>query len=210
MKISQGNVGILVLGMVWGAILTVAGMMLWKQTQPAPILIMPPEPTATAIPTPTPGPMRVFVNGAVAAAGVYTLPAGSLVEQAIVAAGGFSEDANTAVINLAQPLSEGSQVYVPTLTELAATPTAVIGGPAGKGTAVDVDPAVSGDLIDINEAGIAELDSLPGIGPSTAEKIIEYRNNNGLFQTIEEIMNVPGIGEAKFGQIKDLITVRGN
>jgi competence protein ComEA len=78
------------------------------------------------------------------------------------------------------------------------------------GTAVQLSASSSDGLIDINQADVAELDSLPGIGPSTAEKIIAYRSSVGLFKTIEEIMNVPGIGEAKFGQIKELITVSGN
>jgi len=146
----------------------------------------------------------------VAVPAVYTLPPGSIVEQAVVAAGGFSADANQEVVNLAQPLFDGAQVYVPTLVEVNATPTAVVSQALPqKGTAVP-DSSISSDgLIDINQAGMAELDSLPGIGPSTAEKIIEYRNSAGLFTTIEEIMNVPGIGEAKFNQIKDLITVGG-
>ena len=210
MKITQSSLGYIVFGGFVGAMLTFLGMGLLRQTQPAPIEIIPPAPTPTAEPTMTPGPIRVYVNGAVAASAVYVLPPGSIVEDAIVAAGGFGAEANTAVMNLAQPLFDGAQVYVPTLVELAATPTAVVSEQAGGKTAVAPNTAPADDLIDINQAGLAELDSLPGIGPSTAEKIIAYRNSSGLFQTIEEIMNVPGIGEAKFGQIKDLITVGEN
>jgi len=210
MKVSQSNVGYIIFGLIIGLVLTILGMVLLRQTQPAPIEILPPAPTATAEPTATPSPIRVYVNGAVAVPAVYTLPPGSIVEQAVVAAGGFSADANQEVVNLAQPLFDGAQVYVPTLVEVNATPTAVVSQALPqKGTAVP-DSSISSDgLIDINQAGMAELDSLPGIGPSTAEKIIEYRNSAGLFTTIEEIMNVPGIGEAKFNQIKDLITVGG-
>lgn len=210
MRITQSSLGYIVFGLLVGAMLTFLGMGLLRQTQPAPIEIIPPAPTPTAEPTMTPGPIRVYVNGAVVASAVYVLPPGSIVEAAIAAAGGFGAEANTAVINLAQPLFDGAQVYVPTLAELAATPTAVVSRQTEGETAVSPNTASSDGLIDINQAGLAELDSLPGIGPSTAEKIIAYRNSTGLFQTIEEIMNVPGIGEAKFGQIKDLITVGEN
>ncbi len=210
MRVTQSNVSYILVGLIAGSILTFLGVGLMRQTQPAPLEIIPPAPTATAEPTATPGPIRVYVNGAVASAAVYTLPPGSLVEQAIAAAGGFSADANTAVVNLAQPLFDGAQVYVPTLVELAATPTAVLSQAApGGDTAVPGSTSSPDGLININQAGLAELDALPGIGPSTAEKIIAYRNSVGLFATIEEIMNVPGIGEAKFDQIKELITVGG-
>jgi competence protein ComEA len=206
-KISQSNVGLLLLGLILGAIVTLGGMTLFQRTQPAPIVIVPPEPTSTPAPTATPGPIQVYVNGAVAVAAVYTLPPDSTVEQAIEAAGGFAVEANTAVVNLAQPLFHGAQVYVPTMSELAATPTAVVSVAPRGGTAVTILDESAAGLININQAGVAELDALPGIGPSTAEKIIEYRNSAGQFTTIEEIMNVPGIGEAKFEQIKALITV---
>lgn len=210
MKITQSSLGYIVLGLIMGVALTLLGVGLMRQTQPAPIEIIAPAPLATPEPTATPGPIRVFVNGAVVAAAVYLLPPDSAVEQAIAAAGGFAPEANTAVINLAQPLFDGAQVYVPTMSELAATPTAVVSALSRGGTAVQLSASSSDGLIDINQAGVAELDSLPGIGPSTAEKIIAYRSSVGLFKTIEEIMNVPGIGEAKFGQIKELITVSGN
>ncbi|MBK6325558.1 MAG: helix-hairpin-helix domain-containing protein [Chloroflexi bacterium] len=210
MKITQSSLGYIVLGLILGVALTLLGVGLMRQTQPAPIEIIAPAPLATPEPTATPGPIRVFVNGAVVAAAVYLLPPDSAVEQAIAAAGGFAPEANTAVINLAQPLFDGAQVYVPTMSELAATPTAVVSALSRGGTAVQLSASSSDGLIDINQADVAELDSLPGIGPSTAEKIIAYRSSVGLFKTIEEIMNVPGIGEAKFGQIKELITVSGN
>jgi competence protein ComEA len=206
-KIGQNNVGVLVLGMALGGILVFLGLGLLKQTQPKPIIITPPEPTATPLPTATPGPIQVYVNGAVVVSDVFTLPPGSAIEQAIEAAGGFAAGANTAVINLAQPLFHGAQVYVPTVVELAATPTAVLSAPVlGQGSG---GGNTTGGLININQATVAELDTLPGIGPSTAASIIEYRTNSGLFTTIEDIMNVPGIGESKFEQIKELITVGG-
>lgn len=207
MKFSQNNVGTLLLGLVIGVVLTIGGMALLQRTQPAPIVIVPPEPTPTLAPTVTPGPIQVYVNGAVAETAVYTLPPHSTIQDAIGAAGGFTNQANQDVVNLAQPLFDGAQVYVPTLVELAATPTAVLSAPPA---AQAVSAAGGGGLIDINQANTAELDTLPGIGLSTAESIIDYRTNVGRFTTIEEIMNVPGIGEAKFNQIKELITTGSN
>jgi competence protein ComEA len=139
---------------------------------------------------------------------VYELPPDSRVGDAIEAAGGWTAEANTAVINLAQPLLDGMQIYVPSHDEVTAVPVPVVAGPAtatqpGSDTAV----TVAGGLVNINTAGLEELDALPGIGPSTAQKILDYRDESGRFNTIEELMNVSGIGEAKFNSVKDLITV---
>jgi len=198
----------LVIGFCLGVIAGVVAMVLGKQTKPTPIVIVPPEPTQTPAPTVTPGPIHVYVNGQVAHPAVYELPPGSDVEQAIAAAGGFKVDANTAVVNLALPLTNGAQVYVPALAEEAATPEAVVTLPDQTGTSGEVaGQSASGDLININTATAEELDTLPGIGPSTAQKILDYRDENGPFAAIEDIMRVSGIGEAKFNKIKDLITI---
>jgi competence protein ComEA len=210
-KLDQNNIGWVVAAFVMGIVLTIVGMTLFKQTQPAPIVILPPEPTATAVPTETPGPVQVFVNGAVIQEAVYTLPTGSLAQDAIEAAGGFADDANVAVVNLAQPMFNGAQVYVPFNAENNATPTAVIftESAANNGLSKQASPSADG-LVNINSADVALLETLPGIGASTAEKIIAYRDENGRFTTIEEIMDVPGIGQGKFDQLQALITVDGN
>ncbi|WP_420641753.1 helix-hairpin-helix domain-containing protein [Candidatus Leptofilum sp.] len=199
---------VLFVGIIVGAgSVTLAG-----RVQPAPIVIQPPQPTAAPGPTSTPGPLRIFVNGAVAAPAVYELPHDGIVQDAIARAGGFIAEADTAVINLAHPLQEGMQIYVPTLAETAAQPP-IISEPLVRSEGVDLDgggeTAVTneGGLVDINEAGVAALDTLPGIGPSTAEKIVEYRETNGPFVSIDEIMSVSGIGPAKFEQIQPFITV---
>lgn len=197
----------LVVGVFIGVIMGVGGMTLRKQVQPAPIVIVPPEPTATPEPTSTPGPIRVFVNGQVAEPAVYELPPGSLVEAAIEAAGGFAAGADTAVVNLAQPLSDGVQVYVPSEEENVPAPLAVVSKPNTSSATTSTESSAAVGLININTATIEELDSLPGVGPSTAQKIIEYRESNGSFAAIENIMDVTGIGEAKFEKIKDQITV---
>jgi competence protein ComEA len=155
----------------------------------------------------TPGLLRVFVNGAVRQTAVYELPPNSLVQQAIDAAGGFADEANTAVINLAQPLSDGLQIYVPTQGEEL---PAVVSMPAAAPTTSAANPTGSSNasgVININTATKDDLETLPGIGPSTAQNILDHRDANGPFQTIENIMDVSGIGEGRFNQIKELITV---
>ncbi len=187
---------------------TLAALTLMQRTQPAPIKIVPPEPTPTPEPTATPGPIKVFVNGAVMIENTYTLPPDSRVEAAIEAAGGFAPEANRTVINLAQPLNDGMQVYVPTLTEEPGEPPPIVVAPRSGGNDIILDTATTNDgIININTADAIALESLPGVGPSTAEKILEYREANGSFATIEDIMQVPGIGEGKFAEMQSFITV---
>jgi competence protein ComEA len=205
MKLEQNNVGWVIAAFIFGAVLAVGGMTLAKRTSPAPIVITPPAPTATPPPTATPGPVQVFVNGAVAMEGVYALPADGLVEDAIEAAGGFTEEANVAVVNLAQPLSNGAQIYVPLLAEDGNTPTAVLITNSAPGNGRDAQAPST--IVNINTADAAQLETLPGVGPSTAEKIITYRNENGPFAALEDIMNVPGIGQGKFDEFKELISL---
>ncbi|MBN2547742.1 MAG: ComEA family DNA-binding protein [Anaerolineales bacterium] len=152
-------------------------------------------------PPPTPEPMIVHVAGAVAQPGVYSLAPGSRVEDAIRAAGGFSADANSSALNLAALVQDGERVMAPTLP-----PAITAGAPAVRsGTAEPLLEA--GQLININTASQTELESLPGIGPVTAQQIIAYREANGPFAQIEDLMDVPGIGEKTFEKIRDLITV---
>jgi competence protein ComEA len=105
------------------------------------------------------------------------------------------------------------QIYVPTVDETADQPQAVINSPAVRTTGIELDVAgetavaTDSEIVNINTADVAQLDTLPGIGPSTAEKIVEYRDANGPFATIDEIMSVSGIGPAKFEQIESFITV---
>jgi competence protein ComEA len=147
------------------------------------------------LPPPTPAPITVYVSGKVNQEGLYSLPMGSRINDAIQAAGGFSADANSRVINLAGILVDGEQIDVPGVISTAAT------GSASRSVTL-----VSG-LVDINTASIEQLDTLPNVGSKTAQDIIDYRSANGPFGSIEEIMDVPGIGQAKFDEMKDLITV---
>lgn len=158
------------------------------------------EPVALQ-PAPTDSPLVVHVIGAVPRPGVYELPKGSRVRDAIQAAGGLLADAAASSVNLAAPVSDGQQLDIP-FGDGASIESSSEGDESSA-----TQPAIEGDLVNINEASLEELDSLPGIGPTTAQKIIDYRTANGPFQTIEDIMNVSGIGPATFEELKDLITV---
>lgn len=169
-----------------------------------------PEPSAMVITTPTPKPtptvatLVVDVRGAVSNPGVYTLPAGSRVQDALARAGDVLTNADMRTLNLARKLNDGEQIYVPTQGEATLIPppsssrsnparTSTVSAPAGK--------------ININTATLAELETLPGIGATIAQRIIDYRSQNGNFQKIDDLKKVRGIGDALFAQIKDLITV---
>ena len=147
------------------------------------------------LPAPTPAPITVYVSGSVNQVGLYALPFGSRVNDAIQAAGGFSGEADSGAINLAAILQDGEQVNVPEIM-----PTQVGGGAlrALPGTNL---------LVDINTASLEQLDTLPQIGPITAQSIIDYRMANGPFKTVENLLEVDGIGQVTFDKIKGLITV---
>ena len=140
--------------------------------------------------------MYVHVSGAVQEPGLYELPEGSRIAAAVEAAGGFSEDAATDGVNLARVLFDGEQIVVPTIEEAAA-------GSTSEGSST----TSSSSLVNINTASASELDTLPGIGPATAEKIIADREANGPFTTIEDLKRVSGIGDKKYENLADLICV---
>jgi competence protein ComEA len=196
-----------IISLAAGVILTIGVLSLRNRETAAPIKIVPPQPTATDLPTITPSPIQVFVSGEVLVPDVYALAPGSRIKQLVEAAGGFTDKANTAVVNLAQPLTDGVHVHIPAEGELASTPQSVLSDPAAVRSSVESDLGTGGALININTAGLIELDILPGIGPATAQKILDYRSANGSFTDIETIMDVPGIGQVKFDQIKALITI---
>ena len=142
----------------------------------------------------------IDIKGAVQHPGVYEMRTGDRVSQAIEKAGGTSEQADEAQVNLAEILQDGTVVYIPKKGEETAVQQ-------GGGGSVQSDGG-KGALVNINTATLEELQGISGVGPSKAEAIIAYREENGRFQTIEDITKVSGIGEKSFEKIKSSITVK--
>jgi competence protein ComEA len=155
------------------------------------------QPIALVLP-PTDAPLTVHVSGQVNQPGVYQLPIGSRVQDAIRQAGGFSAQADPQSVNLAAILVDGTKIIILPLPQAAA----ISAQPTGT-------PAVSiYKPLDINTATAEMLDALPGIGPTKAQEIVSYRETHGAFTSLEELLNIPGIGPAIFDQIKPYLTVQ--
>lgn len=140
--------------------------------------------------------MEIYVHvcGAVQRPGVVVLPAGSRCNDALEAAGGLCEGAAEDAVNLAEPVTDGMKLYFPTLQEYEAR--------------VEAETAVRDGLVDINRADVEQLCTLPGIGEAKARAIVTYRQEHGAFGEKEEIMQVPGIKESAYSQMKDFIKVK--
>ena len=165
----------------------------------------------------------VHISGAVNIEGIVELETGSRIANAIEKAGGVKENADMTDINLAYPLEDGMKIHIPTKEETEANKnnenmidesyvTSSSGGVSSKedtnSTQGSSKSTTSNEKVNINTATQEELDTLPGIGPSIASKIIDYREQNGKFNSIEEIKEVSGIGDAKYEKIKDSITIK--
>lgn len=134
----------------------------------------------------------VHILGQVARPGLYALPDGARAVDAVAAAGGFTPAADAGGVNLARFVSDGEQIVVPAI------------GEAVPGAA----PGVGGDgRVNLNTADAAALDTLPGVGPATAQKILAWREQHGRFEAVEDLLAVGGIGEAKLDALRDLVTV---
>ena len=170
----------------------IAVVLLLLATRPEPvrITILPSAPTATAGPTPTAAPITVYVTGAVAQPEtLLSLPAGSRIQDALDAVGGTLPDADLSRVNLAARLRDGDQIHVPALAEPEpALPTAQDGG-----------------LVNVNAATLEALQTLPGIGPVTAQAILDYRDANGPFADLPALDNVAGIGPATLEEIAPFV-----
>jgi competence protein ComEA len=192
------------------------GLFFWLQRPvAAPLEITPPQATLAPVITPSAQPplgsaqppfgtaalLRVYVTGAVAHPDVYRLPPGSIVKDAIQAAGGASGEADLSRVNLAQELRDQQQVVVPRAGETAVPPPAGSESPSRSGGTL---PAAK---VNINTAAADELDTLPGIGAEMARRIIDYRAANGPFKSVEDIQRVTGIGDSTYQKLKDRITV---
>lgn len=152
----------------------------------------------------------VHVTGAVKNPGIVKLKEGSRIEDAIEAAGGLTENADISDVNLAYILEDGIKLRIPSTSDETITNTDILIENNGENIIEETNTSTnnSNGSININKATEAELDTLPGIGPSLASKIVEYREQNGKFSSIEEIKNVSGIGDSKYESIKDFICVK--
>ena len=153
----------------------------------------------------------IHITGSVKNPGIVKLKEGSRIEDAIEAAGGLTENADITKVNLAYVVEDGTKIKIPSASEEDIGDEDIIDSKSGDNIIIEentVSSSNSTQTININKATEKEFETLPGIGPSLASKIIEYRNQNGKFGSIEDIKNVNGIGDSKYEKIKDLITVK--
>jgi competence protein ComEA len=150
-----------------------------------------PAPVAAAKPA-APALVVVDVVGAVRRAGLYRLPQGSRIADAVARAGGATRKADLALVNLAAPVADGTQIVVP-----ARTPPAAGGGSSA--------PSAPTGPVHLNTATLEDLDALPGVGPVTAQKILDYRQQHGAFASVDELDAIPGIGPKRLDQLRDLV-----
>lgn len=181
--------------------------MLWVVGRPQPV---PPPDAAESGPgvDVQADPLVVAVTGHVASPGLHELPGGARVADALEAAGGPLEGAQLDTVNLARPLSDGEQLIVPGPAP-PGPDTGDGGGPPAEGEAAGTGPSARrpDGTLDLNLATAGDLEELPGVGPVLAQRIVEHREANGPFTTIDDLRAVTGIGEKKFAAVADLVSV---
>jgi competence protein ComEA len=210
-----GRTGALALAAVAAVAAVVAAIGVWADRPvPEPVPALPlvagaPAPPSLpgvlpAAPPPDAGPIVVSVSGRVHRPGLVRLAPGSRVGDAVDAAGGATPDADLTGLNLAARIADGEQVVVGV-----PTPVTPPGGGAGAAPAAGGGGAggAPGGRVDLNTATLEQLDQLPGVGPVTAQRILEWRNQNGRFGAVDQLQEVSGIGEARFATLRDLVTV---
>jgi len=204
--------------------LAALGLAVWWLRDPrASAVVVVPPPTRAPGPTATPVKVHVYVSGAVLRPGLVVLSEEARAADAVGAAGGFQPDADRVAVNLAAPLQDGWQLHVPATTDGGGpdqrSPPGAGAGPAGSvgpltglgagGAGADSGgPGAGAGRVNVNTAGAAELETLPGIGPALAERIVAHRAAQGPFASVDDLLAVSGIGEKTLARLRDLVTVR--
>jgi competence protein ComEA len=184
-----GRRGVRVLAVVAVVVLLVAGYLAWRsRPHPEPVPVASSAPSAASTPA---GPVVVAVQGRVARPGLYRLPSGARVADALDAAGGALPGVDLSYVNLARKVADGELILI-----------GVSAPPAPPGT-----PGGAGGKVNLNTASLAELDALPGVGPALGQRILDYRAAHGSFRSVDDLRHVPGIGDAKYAELKDLVAV---
>jgi competence protein ComEA len=207
-RLDPGRPGAVVLLLVAavGAVVAAVGVW-WEAPRAEPVADLPalvsttgraPSQTGGPPPTGPPETLVVAVAGKVARPGLVRVPPGARVADVLDAAGGALPGTDLAGLNLARKVTDGEQVAV----GVPAAPDAGVAASGGAGG----DSAASGPL-DLNTATVEQLDGLPGVGPVTAQRIVEWRSRNGRFATVDQLREVEGIGERRFGQLRGLVRV---
>jgi competence protein ComEA len=196
------------LGFLVVALLLVGGAVFWYvRSLPAAVrvdaAIAPAHPAAapSVSPSPSPGVVVVYVSGWVERPGVYEFEEGDRVVDAIERAGGPKKGADLNALNLAAFLTDAQQVLV--MRKGQAPPTTSSGSPGGGGTSI----GATGGPINLNTATLDQLETLPGIGPALGQRIIDHREQHGPFQSVEDLVEVSGIGEKRLADLQDQVTV---
>ena len=182
-------------GFLLGLVVVAAIILVVSPQRGQPIALVTRTPNLTPVPTSTPRLIRVHITGAVILPGVYTLPDNARIEDAIQAAGGLQQDSDPQLLNLAAALEDGQRLFIPSTRDMTLTNDS-------RGLSVETF-----SMININTASFAELDSLPGIGEVKAQAILDYRQQNGLFTALEDLMKVEGISQSLFDNLSGLITL---
>ena len=203
----------------------IAAISMWLLVRPSAPLVESVVPHASGVgivaplsTLPTPLTVRIHVAGAVVHPGVYSVSSSSRVVDAVTAAGGATSRADLERINLAQTIIDTEQVFVPFrtshTTKVTVAPrlrpsrtTVPVSVPTIPGAIPSATTSATTSLINLNSATSDQLDTLPGVGPSTAKAIISYRSRKGPFGKVEDLLNVPGIGPAKVAALRDQVTV---
>ncbi|HEX8100312.1 MAG TPA: ComEA family DNA-binding protein, partial [Actinomycetota bacterium] len=201
------------LGLFGIAVLLVGGVIFWYlRSLPTPVRVdaaipaRPPSQRLETSPSPSPTAVMVYVSGWVRHPGVYEFQSGDRVVDAIERAGGAKDGADLNALNLAAFLTDAQQILVMKKGE-AGPPATTTGSGGSGGTATGGPAGAPGALVNLNTATLDQLETLPGIGPALGQRIIDYREQHGPFRTVDDLLDVSGIGDQRLADLRDQVTV---